>query len=422
MNVEASMLELIKTRMGLDAASVGVATVRQAILDGMEERAAVSLEEYERILRREPEALDALVEKLVVPETWFFRDEKPFAVLKALAKSRYDSNEPPLRVLSIPCATGEEPYSIAMTLLDAGLRIGTFSVDAVDISRVALHRAKEAVYGANSFRIKDLEFRDRYFRTVSPGKYSLKEEVRSSVTFYHANLLDERFLHNHVPYEVIFCRNVLIYFDGADRERALTGIKRLLLPGGLLFVGHAELLPMFNREFRLLPETSAFAYIYVGAVEPWQAPSSKRIPAPARRESAVGSMLKGRPEPVVGNGKKPVASSLGAVSGVPWDDLLAEATILANRGEYDRALGLAEACLLRNRGAAEVYYLIGTIRMALGQSAKAEEMLQKVLYLNPKHEEALLHCALLCDKRGDVLGAARMRQRADRLRREGKEA
>ncbi|NEM46493.1 MAG: chemotaxis protein CheR, partial [Xanthomonas perforans] len=124
----------------------------------------------------------ALVEAVVVPETWFFRYPESFAALVNLARERstHLAGARPLRILSLPCSTGEEPYSIAMALLDGGLPGDGFRIDAMDISEVNLQRAERALYGRNSFRGDDLSFRDRHF-AVTPEGFELRSQVRRKV-------------------------------------------------------------------------------------------------------------------------------------------------------------------------------------------------------------------------------------------------
>src|SRR5205085_2278121 len=129
--------------------------------------------------------LAALIEEVVVSETWFMRDGEPFAALAKAARAHAGSE--PFRVLCVPCATGEEAFSIAITLQQAELR-GGFSVDAVDISERALARAQAGVFGERSFRGADVELRRRWF-TRTDGGYAIDPALKRHVTFRHGNVL-----------------------------------------------------------------------------------------------------------------------------------------------------------------------------------------------------------------------------------------
>jgi chemotaxis protein methyltransferase WspC len=170
---------LLKETIGLDSASVGSATIESAVRQRMETLGFKAAEDYWKRLRVADDELQELIESVVVPETWFFRDRDAFAALARLISQEWLPNHPTavLRLLSGPCCSGEEPYSMAMALLDAGLSPDSFRIDALDISMRALARAKSGTYGANSFRGDDLTFRDRYLERTVNG-YFLPERIR----------------------------------------------------------------------------------------------------------------------------------------------------------------------------------------------------------------------------------------------------
>ena len=232
---------LLKQMIGLDAASVGSATVERAVRLRMAGLGVEQREDYWRELENSPSERQEFIEAVVVPETWFFRDPEAFATLARLAAEEWRpfATAAPLRVLSIRCSTGEEPYSIVMALLDGGFSLDEMVVDAMDISERALSRARRGVYGSNSFRGQELGFRERYFRAVENG-YALVDQVRDKVAFRQENLVSPDAPLNEKPYDVVFCRNVLIYFDRVTQAQAMRRLRSLLGPSGLLFVGPAE--------------------------------------------------------------------------------------------------------------------------------------------------------------------------------------
>ena len=232
---------LLAERIGLDPMSVGRGLIARGVHARMTSLGLRSKADYERALLAPGDELQALVEEVVVPESWFFRDDRPFEVLADFARSGWlvDLARPPLTALSLPCAGGEEPYSIALTLLEAGLPADRFRVDAVDVSTRALARAIAGVYGSNSFRGSGSRLRERYFHEQN-GAFTLDLSIRSTVRFHVGNLLDPGMFADRPPFDVIFCRNLLIYLDDDAQARAFATLNRLLVDGGLLFLGHAD--------------------------------------------------------------------------------------------------------------------------------------------------------------------------------------
>jgi chemotaxis protein methyltransferase WspC len=228
----------------------------------------------------------------VVPETWFFRNQEAFDTLARLAADKRGVGCPgnALRALSIPCCTGEEPYSIVMALTDAGFRPEEFLVDAVDISERAIARARLAVYGNNSFRGHNLSFRERYFRPVSEG-YAQRDSVSARVNFRRGNLLSADPSLERGPYDFIFCRNVLIYFDRPTQSQVIGKLGQLLTPAGYLFVGPAEAFLAASSGFTPANEAMSFAFRKAGAQEvvsrPRSFPASDAIPGRPKQRKAV---------------------------------------------------------------------------------------------------------------------------------------
>jgi len=411
--------QLLKQAMGLDAASIGSAVVRRAV---QERLAACQLPDaqayWERLGSSAPE-LQELIEAVVVPETWFFRDPASFAALARLLGEggRATQGLMDLRLLSVPCATGEEPYSMAMALLDAGYPESALRIDAVDISTRALARAQRAVYGRNSFRGSDLAFRDRYFVEIAGG-HSPVDAVRRPVRFRHGNLL-EGLTSEAELYDVIFCRNVLIYFDRATQDRAIAVLKRLLKPRGWLFVGPSETALLSDHGFISAKLPLAFAF-HKGPAAVGDTKMLRAVHAtdtPARRPTPVAAAplppaARPRLVPTPAATPRPPAPAE-----VPTG--IDRARRLADQGHLAEAAAHCEAHLRQHGPSAEAFHLLGLVRDASGNAEDAAEQYRKALYLEPDHHEALIHLALLLRKRGDESGAQRLQRRASRLHQGG---
>ncbi|RBL87764.1 chemotaxis protein CheR, partial [Streptomyces cavourensis] len=270
---------VLKRKMGLDSGSIGKAAIERAVRLRMQAVGAHEEQDYLMRVQTSPAEMQQLIEAVIVPETWFFRYPESQAAMAALARERLfgtglsarasaaaasaaaatASSEQVLRVLSVPCSSGEEPYSIAMALLDAGVPAARFQVDAVDISERMVEFARRACYGRNSFRGDDLSYRDRYFTETAEG-HQLAAHVTARVRFLAGNLFDDQLLPHTAPYDFVFCRNLLIYFDAATQERAVAVLRRFARRDGILFVGPAETSLLTARRLPAVPMARAFAF------------------------------------------------------------------------------------------------------------------------------------------------------------------
>ena len=156
---------LLERWIGLDPHTVGGNAIARAVRVRMEACGESDEDAFIARLTRDATQQGRLIEEVVVPESWFFRDPPVFDALQQHATAYATTpGRSPLRILCVPCAAGEEPYSVAMALLEAGLSAEQFRIDASDVSQIALARAAAATYSANAFRGSDLAFRDRWFR------------------------------------------------------------------------------------------------------------------------------------------------------------------------------------------------------------------------------------------------------------------
>ncbi len=408
--VYARIAALLKEKMGLDAESIGVACVERAVRERLAARGLKDVQVYwEQMVTFEQE-LQELIEAIVIPETWFFRDPEAFTALVRVVREEWLAKhaEGTLRILSLPCSTGEEPFSMAMALLDGGLPPSRFHIDAIDISTRAIAWAEQGAYGKNSFRTKDLGFRDRYFEPVERG-YRLSDGVRRQVHFRHGNLLSAGWLHGAHGYDVIFCRNVLIYFDRVTQCRATEVLGRLLTPSGLLFVGPSETGLLLDHGFVSAGIPLAFAFRQAGSSGPQL--RSRRRTAPAIIVAKAVRAKPGKPELIAKTQPKSASAETTIATTEHW---IEQARHLANQGKLVEALKCCEQNLRIEPASAETYHLIGLLHDAAGRVCEAAEHYRKALYLDPQHSEALVHLAVALQKQGDALGAERLFERANR--------
>ena len=402
-------------QLGLDGDAIGRRNCERIVAAAMKRTGAVDAGAYRALLDASPDEAERFLEELLIPETWFFRDSEPFVLLRRFLLREWVPAHPDgqLRVLSAPCSTGEEPYSIAMTLLETGLPPARFLLDAVDISRKALTFAKRAVYGRASFR-QPLEGDREIFFRPSPRGLRIAERVSELVRFRRANLIRPDFLAEEPPYDVIFCRNIFIYLLPEARRQLLANLDRLLAPGGLLFTGHAEMAILQQGDFVAVRHPRAFACRRRPAAPSADKAPRRLRPGAEKTPSALPKPASPHPPPA-GRGPAPAKAAARRAAAAPARkaaSLHAEALALADRGRFAEAEALCRRTL-KERPHAAVYCLLGLINEAARRPAKAEECYLKALYLDPDHYESLIQLSLLYRQQGNDRKARTYRRRAE---------
>jgi chemotaxis protein methyltransferase WspC len=475
--IDARFESWLLRETGISVSTLGVHAFERAVWDRVRATQAGAaphggdLETYWQLLNASRDERQALVELIVVPETWFFRDREAFVALARLANERLVRDPSHgLRVLSAPCSSGEEPYSIAMALFDAGIGPERFSIDAVDISERALDIARRGIYGRNSFRGRALEFRERHFTVAGAGasgadsafsaadagatgaagaaagdvRYVLSERVRNAVRFIQANLFDAPHPAD-ARYDFILCRNVLIYFDRDSQDRAIRLLDARLARDGMLFVGPAETGLMMRHAFNPARIPLAFAFarapaddarpprpapiasaIAVAPVKPL-APVKPVVPVapippippvrpvpPVRQPFATQAAAVRAPASIAASTDSTRAASSSPDARTKRETLLADASRLADEGRLEQAERAANQCVNIHGPDASAFHLLGLIMDARGRGADAGDYYRKALYLEPNHYEALTHLAALLEMTGDTAAAERLTRRAER--------
>jgi chemotaxis protein methyltransferase WspC len=412
MSSDQRFFDFLKERIGLDVTSVGPAIIERAVRQRRVAAQAASADEYWHTLQGSRDEQQALIEAVIVPETWFFRYPESFATLAKLASKRLAAinNLRALRILSLPCSTGEEPYSIAMALLDAGLKPHQFKVDGMDVSPLSVDKARRALYGKNSFRGDDIAFRDRHFIAEGDG-YRLDPRVQEQVRLQVGNLLDPALLAGEPPFDFVFCRNLLIYFDQPTQKQVFEVLKRLTHDDGVLFIGPAEGSLLGRLGMRSIGIAQSFAFSRQGAEEPEPLPAFVPTPLP------VPQPLRNRPTAPVRS--RPFAAvvplaPVPKISGTDTAVLLANIAGLANEGKSAEAKAACDSYLRSHEPVAQVFYWLGLLSDVAGNVLEAQGFYRKALYLEPQHPEALMHLAALLQAQGDAAGARRLQERAAR--------
>jgi chemotaxis protein methyltransferase WspC len=300
---------------------------------------------------------------------------------------------------------------MVMSLLDGGFSPQQLHVDAVDISARALERAKHGVYGLNSFRGTNLAFRDRYFQPAANG-YALAEWLHSMVTFRQNNILASDFGFCQERYDVIFCRNLLIYFDRSAQEQVMKTLAHLLTAGGFLFVGPAEAFLASCSGFVSVNQAMSFAFRRTAETPVCSKRSSPGHRKPTDKQPCPGFRMKTTAKPL--SVSAPVLPAPALVD-------LETAQRLANEGRLDEAAAWCETNLRERGPSPETYYLLGLVRDAIGDRDGAASFYRKAIYLEPEHMEGLMHLSLITQTQGNIAAAKRLHERARRVERKAKE-
>jgi len=209
--------------------------------------------------------LQELVNIMTVNETYFFREEHQFKCLSGPILeevSHYTPVDQVIRIWSMPSSTGEEPYSIALYLLEHWSKIESRDIEIIasDIDSAAISRAKEGVYSARSVKRLPSKILNKYFSKVNGDSYKISDDLRDAINFSKGNLNDPNEMQKFRKFDIIFCRNLLIYFDDISRKRAAEIFYEALNPGGFVLLGHSESMSRISGIFKIRKFPDAIVY------------------------------------------------------------------------------------------------------------------------------------------------------------------
>lgn len=344
--------------------------------------------------------IEILASHLTVGETYFFRDRHSFEaleqyVLPELIRSRRDS-ERRLRIWCAGCCTGEEPYSIAM-LLDRLLpdhEQWHVTVLATDINPQFLRKAAEGIYGNWSFRGTPAWVKEHYFKTGPHGRFEIHPRIKKMVTFSYLNLADDVYpslSNNTNAMDIIFCRNVLMYFTAELAEKVVGNLYRAVMDGGWLAVSPVEASHTLFSRFSTVNFTGAMFYRKVAAddlrpppmpPQPVEIPALRPSPETPRRIEALPAA-----EEKTGTPAGPLLQRQHEP-----DDPCLMARLCANQGKLAEAAEWCGKAIVLDKLNPQNHYLLATILEELGQDDAVEQSLKRALYLEPNF--VLAHFAL----------------------------
>ena len=433
MNFGSELAGWMASRYGLDLTVFGQGAVDEALGVRCRSIGMTGEEAYVTRWREDAKEREAFLDELLVGETWFFREWPAFQVLGEwlATQARRFGPQSPLRILALPCATGEEAWSIAAIVQEGGLDATSVVIDAMDINQSALEFAERGRYPQRRLRSQPLARWAHVLRPRDGEWMEVDGSLRGMVRFIEANAMDRAFLLKRDPYYVIFCRNMLIYMGGEARSQVCKTLAACLDPDGLLFLGHAEQLPPGLGLVRTGTD-GAFAW------RPQREVQTPKLAGPVLRplpRISAGSGPAGRTSRPVPNSRPalkpatPIAVPQAATEKVNRPNPSAEPSSparvirsaidleavrqLADQGRYLEAFKRVDSIEARASLDPEVHSLAGILLGALDRKAEAVSRLRRALYLDPGHAESLAHLALLIEESGDAAGAGRLRARLD---------
>lgn len=377
-------------------------------------------DEYFEVLSRDETEFRELMSLITINETSFFRFPGQFdalrtVVLPELAAARTGDNRS-LRLWSAGCSTGEEPYSIAMTFLDSGLEAAGWrgEVFGTDVSTKALGVAKAGAYPARAVAGLPDDVVQRHF-VQADDSFRVASHARSLVDFGYQNLIKEPYpLALMGNWDVIFCRNVTIYFKLDSTRRVVQNFYNSLNEGGYLFVGHSETLTSISDRFDPVEIGGVFLYRKApaprmhaippivgrdlrppGSARPTTPRAARPLPviAPPEPPADAGLLASARAHVTAGRPKEALAvlEALLRLESENTEALLLAAHLFADAGDYGRALGECQRALAANPLLPGARYLLGVIHQRQGDLTGAVSELKKTIYIDPGYVLAHLN-------------------------------
>jgi len=385
-SIPEALLQCLHHQLGLNPSSINKQSLINAVRYRMRLCKLDDPHHYTTIVQQNQDEFLQLIEKIVVPETSFFRHAAAFVHLRNVTK-KHQEQKTLLRILCIPSSTGEEPYSIAMCLLDHGWHNDDFTIDALDVSSGALARAKTGLYQQYSFRGEMIQQYMHFFTKTAKG-YQIEENVKACVRFHQRNILDSDYLLTLGHYPIIFCRNLLIYLHKKARCKVADTLSTLLEQDGTLFAGNAENTTVWHDHFISSRVPMSFAMQHGNPL------------TTTRRFSIPPALLKKEPSQY-----RPAAKPK------PSQITLTTMQTAANKKDMVTVMEQCQTLLAKEPNNAACYFHLALAHAAQGENNTAIKKLRKAIYLKADYQEALQQLALLLEKQGDSKAAKRINQR-----------
>jgi chemotaxis protein methyltransferase CheR len=258
--------EFLYRRTGLSFAEDKRYYIDRRLAERIAATSSGSFQSYFALLRSDIDReIEHLINSFTVNETYFYREDDQLRCLTSeLLEHIVTRKRPgePIRIWSIPCSTGEEPYSIAIWLMENWKDVDRYNIEIVgsDIDTRALKPATDGTYSNRALMRLTADVIKRYFEPLGDERYRIDPGLRNSILFEQANLIDSQGMTGFRGFDVVFCRNVLIYFDETSRRIAAENIYDCLNPGGYICLGHSETMSRISPLYQVCRFSDAIVY------------------------------------------------------------------------------------------------------------------------------------------------------------------
>lgn len=420
--------EYLGQRIGFRLGQESEGALRMALHDRLGPKpSGLEIERYLRALERDDAELRRLLPLITVGKTGFYRDQGQFEAFRALLPSLLEgarSQGRPLAIWSAACSTGEETYTLALELAEGGASFDEIELLGSDVNPEAVAAARAGRFLLARARAIPAPLRGRWFEREEDGQLRAREALRRFLSFRVQNLNDGAILPSRArEWDVVFCRNVLIYFSGAALRRTIERLHQVIRPGGWLFLGYSESLFRISDSFKLEAVNDAWIY---------RKPSEG--PAVLEERSSGGQVLGEQTSEVQAFGLRPqgkvaapqaatfrVAAGrsigeaprarvgerlAGQASNRSSSETLDQGSKLIRSGDFTAALALLEEAVGVYPDDRSLWLTLGHVHMLQQRFARAASCYEKVIALDPLLAEAHLFQGMFRLERGELLEAA----------------
>jgi chemotaxis protein methyltransferase WspC len=403
-----SVKKILKQNTGLSLNSEDPDVTDDIISQYMENSGFNSENKLLEFLQSNTKELRNLASELINNETWFFRNKEIFDFLSDNLKQWKDNEEQKkLNILSVPCSTGEESYSIVITLFENMFKPNEFAIDAIDMSSKVIENTQQALYSKESLKELNDDLIEKYFYQAE-DLYIMNPKISNLVNFYEDNIADENFLHSNKKYDIIVAKNFLNDYCIDSHRIIFNNIYSLLDDEGILITTSEEATLFDKMFFNSYDNDNPF--VLRKFVQSQEKQDSTNI---ENKSKSVFDKIKSALKPATSNLK--IIDTADNIEEVNLGRELNNIKNLIDKNRFDSADEKCRQLLKSIKDNPDVFYYMGMINESLNKPEEAEEYYHKALYLEPYHYESLVHLILIFENKGWKDRAALLRKRIEKI-------